>query len=162
MWRFCECTYSNRRRRTKNVCRRDTRELSDYNINLDFAIGWDELNEFEGKETIGQCTVLGGKPVRIIIDQETWEQSDEITRLALMTHELVHCEFLYGHIKSTVNPKEQLMATRINYAEDCINKYDVTTCINNTVELYKQNLINDLGESESKDGHKHHNCNHDH
>lgn len=136
----------------------EIQELSKYRMDLDYAIGWDELNEFEGKETIGQCTILNGKPARIIIDQETWNNSSEAERLALMAHELVHCEFLYGHIKKSVDPEKQLMATQINYGVDCIMEYGVTECINQTVELYKKGLVLDSGESEVEQQ----DCDHDH
>lgn len=67
----------------------------EYNTEIDFSVTFQE-DLRENTNHIGICTYIAGTP-RVYIDTKFWEKTDDISREALIYHELGHCKFRLEH-----------------------------------------------------------------
>lgn len=133
----------------------DVAEDSPVQMRLDYSIYFvDEIED----NVIGRCKIINGKPFSIIIKRSWWENSNEVARYALMTHEMVHCSLQLGHIVSGVPTADKLMSKTIDGAIQCIINSDIGPCIQQSIDLYYTGKIGPIGTN-SKNNNK---CDHKH
>lgn len=104
----------------------------------------------EGRErpAVGLCRRFENyRPIEILLDTEFWNSADEFERVALLSHEILHCMYGEGHSVSG------LMAPFIADSVFELKKYGLEESIKRALD----------GTYEALDeGTAHRNCNHNH
>jgi|GEM_PF-4008057 len=78
----------------------------------------------------GVCRSFSSGRSEVIIDPGFWTTATYEQRVALMSHELLHCEFDLGHVeKRDKNNIGNMMSPHTTDSTNCVKKHGLGTCI---------------------------------
>jgi hypothetical protein len=102
----------------------------------------------------GLCRIFRGEAVRIELSAEVWIRLTDVQKLALVAHEIFHCQFLVGHIRDGIDTRS-LMNTNLAFSAQCIVDKGLEGCLDQAVEQRASGTLKTL-----KEGDSHAACNH--
>lgn len=100
------------------------------NIAVDSSVEFERIDNEEHPSAVGLCYNVENGRNQVVIDVDFWETADETTRRALISHELVHCEYGLGHVETRDESGSfTLMGPNVHGSAACIREKGLEQCI---------------------------------